>query len=97
MIHEIKPDVIEASEQYWPDEDLEWLKKHNIYYNKGTFAIKVIDRGKSNPLLQIGIEDDGYLHFKESLKFDAGWADDLKNVLDMAINDQEDDNVRSTT
>ncbi len=79
-----------ADNQNWTLKDVETLEKDfNVYYNLGgVMAIRKIERNKHNPLLQIGIEDDGHIAFREnrSVSFDAFWAQDLIKVLNRAIN-----------
>ena len=78
---------ITAKDQTWTKKDCEKLRKEeNIYYNKGCFAVRVIERSGSGFLLQIGVEDDGFISFNEhSLRFDEYWADDLIDVMKAAL------------
>ena len=71
--------IIAAHNQHWTTDDCKRLREEeNIVYNKGVVAIEIIPRKNSNPLLKIGIEDDGFISFgHDDLTIDAHWANDL--------------------
>ena len=78
---------IYAEEQIWTDEDCKQLKKHNIIYNKGCFAIQIVpsSRPEFSDLVRIGVEDDGTISFTpNSETFSCQWIDDLILVLEKA-------------
>lgn len=73
-----------AENQSWDKETLKQLKnEYNIFYDGiGCFGFEVISRGRSNPLIRIYVEDDGFLH-KTDIEFDIYWLESfIKNLLD---------------
>ena len=82
--------LIIAENQHWTDEDCKrLLKEENIVYRKGVFAVEIIPRKFSKPLLKLGMEDDGIISFgNDDITFDASWAEDLiKTVTEAAMKD----------
>ena len=78
--------------QVWTDEDCKMMrKKYNVFFDKnGVFACRVIPKknGDGNPLLQVVPEDDGCIRFEIGFNagfvFDAGWADNVIDVISAA-------------
>lgn len=79
--------TISAEEQVWTDKDCEDLKKQNVIYNKGCFALQIVpsSRPEFSPLVRLGVEDDGTIKFTpNSETFSCHWIDDLITVLEKA-------------
>ena len=84
-----------AENQVWDDNDLKRMAdKYHVVYNGGVFVIRVDLRKTGSCLYQLGMENDGYLCFGDAsikgIVFDKLWADDLKDVLDLAKKHVED-------
>lgn len=73
-----------ADDQEWTDEDVYILEnEYNVYYDKGVIAVRKIERDGMNPIIQVSVEDDGFIQFREghTLEIDSYWVSDLINVL----------------
>lgn len=80
-----------AYDQRWDDATLKELwEKHNIIFmpdrKDAVHAVMIIEREGENPLIAIGVEDDGTLYFDRSNgtfkpAFDAYWIDSLVRTL----------------
>ena len=79
--------IIIAKNQRWTDNDCKRLcEEENIIFNKGVIAVEIIPRLHSNPLLRIGIEDDGIISFgADDLTIDASFGKDLIKCTEDAI------------
>lgn len=78
-----------AKDQCWSDKVTQNELLSIDIILSGILPIKIIPRTNNNPLLQIGSEDDGVIHFNDSKnpKFDAYWAplliDDIRTALNI--------------
>lgn len=78
---------IYAKDQCWSDEVTQKeLLSLNIILNNA-LPVMIIPRKNSNPLLQIGSEDDGIIRFNDNKnsRFDAYWAKSLIDNLNLAL------------
>ena len=76
--------VSKNSNGMWFERDFENLKKDGVYFSGGSIAVLKEERLNNNPLLTVGIEDDGRISFGNSnLHIDSRWGKDLiRNVSD---------------
>ena len=57
--------------------------KHKILH-EGVFGIQIIPRENYNPIIKLGMEDDGTIFFHDkSPEFDSYWLDSLIKLLEM--------------
>jgi len=67
----------EGKERLWKEE--------NIIYINGVHAFKIIPRKNSSPLIELWHEDDEQLSSDETVHFDAGWLESLRDLIDTTI------------
>ena len=73
-----------AENQSWDKETVKQLKnEYNIFYDgTGCYGFEVVPRERSNPLIRIYSEDDGFL-YETDIVFDIYWLKSfIKNLLD---------------
>lgn len=80
-----------AYDQCWDDATLKelWEEHHVIFMPDGidaVHAVMIVEREGENPLIVIGVEDDGTLYFDRKYGqfahgFDASWIDSLVGTL----------------
>ena len=75
---------VSTCDQCWRHEDIKVLKEHNIIYDRGCFAIYVLELDTDNPQIVIGTEDDGCITFDLTRKVSAINNDDLRCVATAA-------------
>ena len=79
---------IEAKDQTWSNKiaQAELLSLNVVFKSCGVLPIRILPRQNSNPLLQIGSEDDGRICFsKGDPTFDAFWAKSLIDDLQTSL------------
>ena len=79
---------IEAKDQTWSNKTAqdELLSLNVVFKSCGVSPIRILPRQNSNPLLQIGSEDDGRICFSKTDQiFDAFWANSLISDLQTAL------------
>lgn len=78
---------ISAKDQEWSAAAINELSKLDIFFNNdGIMPVRLIERGSSNPLIQLGTEDDGTIYFHDTDQcFDIYWARHLIFDLEDAI------------
>lgn len=91
---------INSKNQEWCDEQTqkELAEMNVVFSGKGVIPIKIIYRDEhSNPLIELGCEDDGCIFFHEyknsfnhSQVFDAHWVRALIEDLESALKIMED-------
>lgn len=80
-----------AYDQYWDNATLKelWEKHHIIFMpdrKDAVHPVMIIEREGENPLIVIGVEDDGTLYFDRrngtfNHAFDSYWIDSLVRTL----------------
>lgn len=78
---------ISADNQEWSAAATQELNELDIFFNNnGVTPVRLIKRHNSNPLIQLGTEDDGTIYFHDTDPcFDIYWARHLVFDLEEAI------------